>query len=109
MIEVRKAGEIPTFDTRAEANETVDREKRYKQIIRILGENFFGLTAKEVAVKMKEYGYTATDERNVSAPRLTELSRKGIVEPYGKITCKYTGKKVAVYRLTKREGIKHGT
>ena len=109
MIETRRPGEITTFDTRAESNETVNREKRYKQIIEILGENLFGMTAKEVAVQMKKRGYTVTDERNYSAPRLTELSRKGVVEPYGKTICRYTGKKVAVYRLTKREGVKHGT
>ena len=38
MIEVRRAGEIPTFDTRAEANEKVDRKKRYRQIIGIMKE-----------------------------------------------------------------------
>ena len=111
MIEVRRAGEIPTFDTRAESNETVDREKRYKQIIGIMKEyEFFKkLTAKEIAVIMHDRGFTPTAERNFAAPRLTELSKKGIVEPCGKTICRYTGKKVAVYRLTKREGIKHGT
>ena len=104
MIEVRKAGEIPTFDTRAEANETVDREKRYRQIIGILKMTYpLGLTAKQIAVIMHDKGYTPTGERKFSAPRLTELSRKGIVEPFGKTICRYTGKKVAVYRLLKRE------
>lgn len=104
MIEVRRAGEIPTFDTRADANETVDREKRYQQIVEILSDpTRRGLSAKEVAVEMKKRGFSTTDERNVSAPRLTELSKKGIVEPFGKIVCFYTGKKVSVYRLVKRE------
>ena len=98
MIE-RRAGEIPTLDTRGEANETVDREKRYKQIIEIMQENGLPMTAKEIAVSMWSRGYTPTDERNFSAPRLTELSKKGIVEPCGKEKCIYTGKTVAVYRL----------
>ena len=104
MIEVRRAGEIPTFDTRAEANETVDRHKRYSQIIGIMKEyeGFKRLTAKEIAVLMYDRGFIPTTERNFAAPRLTELSKKGIVEPCGKKKCIYTGKTVAAYRL--REG-----
>lgn len=91
-------GEIPTFSTRSEANETIDRKKRYKQIIEILtgGKE---MTAKEIAVEMCNRGYIPTSERNFTAPRLTELSYKGVVEPIGKQKCTYTGKKVAVYRL----------
>lgn len=99
MIEYSRAGEIPTLDTRGDANETVDREKRYKQIIEIMREYELPLTAKEIAVKMHKRGYTPTDERNFSAPRLTELSNKGVVEPCGKKQCSYTGKTVAVYCL----------
>ncbi len=101
MIEVRRAGEIPTFDTRAEANDKVDRKKRYRQIIGIMKEYewFAKLTAKDIAVIMHEKGFTPTAERNFAAPRLTELSKAGIVEPCGKTICRYTGKKVAVYRL----------
>ncbi len=98
MIE-RKSGEIPTFDTRAEANETVDRQKRYKQIIEILhGKK---LSAKEIAVEMQKKGYIPTSERNFTAPRLTELSQKGVVEPIGKKKCDYSHKMVAVYALRK--------
>lgn len=99
MIE-RLPGENPTIDTRAEANEKVDRQKRYKQIIEILGEHKnIMLTAKQLAVIMCRRGLIPTEERNFTAPRLTELSSKGIVEPCGKIRCLYTGKKVTVYRL----------
>lgn len=96
MIE-RLAGEYTTLETRHEANEKVDKQKRYKQIIEILQDQ--QLTAKEVAVEMFKRGYIPTSERNFAAPRLTELSIKGIVEPIGKVICKYTGKKVAVYQL----------
>lgn len=101
MIEYRKAGEITTFDTRHEANETIDKEKRYKQIINILigGKE---MTAKEIAVELWNKGYIPIPERNFTSPRLTELSQRGIVEPIGKVKCEYTGKTVAVYKL--REG-----
>ena len=102
MIEYRKPGEITTLDTRSEANETVDKTKRYKQIIEILKDSTVGMSAKQIAVEMCKRGYIPTTERNFAAPRLTELSQKGIVEPIGKTKCFYTGKTVSVFKL--REG-----
>lgn len=100
-MEYRRVGQIPTLETRAEAHETVDKPKKYKQIVEVLtgGKE---MTAKEIAVEMCNRGYIPTSERNFTAPRLTELSKKGIVEPIGKQKCTYTGKTVAVYKL--REG-----
>lgn len=95
MIE-RKAGEITTFDTRAEAYEKVDKQKRYKQILEVLGDK--ELTAKEIAVDMWQRGMIPTAERNFTAPRLTELSYKGLVEHVGKKRCVWTGKTVTVFR-----------
>lgn len=95
MIE-RKAGEITTFDTRAEAHEKVDKQKRYKQILEVLGDK--ELTAKEIAVDMWQRGMIPTAERNFTAPRLTELSYKGLVEHVGKKRCSWTGKTVTVFR-----------
>ena len=86
-----------TDETKAEANETVDRQKRYRQIVECLKDG--NMTAKECAVEMSRRRYIPTSERNFTAPRLTELSKKGIVEPIGKKKCVYTGKTVAVYRL----------
>ena len=101
MIE-RRTGEIPTLETRSEANETVDKKKRYKQIIEILhgGKE---MTAKEIAVEMCNRGYIPTSERNFTAPRLTELSKNGVVEPVGKQKCTYTGKTVCVYSLLEKQ------
>lgn len=98
----RMAGQIVTFDTRAEAHEKVDKATRYRQILETL--DFYGvpLTAKEIAVDMRNKGYIPTDERNFTAPRLTELSKMGIVEPCGKKMCRYTGKNVTVYRRFKQ-------
>lgn len=94
-MEYRKPGEHPPKESRAEANETVDRQKRYQQVLSILHGR--EMTAKEVAVEMMRRGYVPTDDRNHAAPRLTELSERGLVEPVGRTTCKYTGKKVTVY------------
>lgn len=95
----REPGEFPNLEARAEANETVDRQKRYKQIVAILGDE--ELTAKEIAVEMYKAGYTTNTDRNNAAPRLTELSQKGVVEIVGKDRCQYTGKMVSVYALRK--------
>ena len=97
MIEKRN-GEIVTLSTRGEAHDSVDKAKRYAQIVECLRERP-EMTAKEIAVMMNQKGYIPTAERNFSAPRLTELSKEGIVEPVGKTRCDYTGKTVAVYRL----------
>ena len=96
----RRAGEITTFETRRESEEKVDKEKRYQQIVEILHDSNLPMTAKEIAVEMKRRGFTPVDERNMSAPRLTELSIKGIVEPVGKKRCQYSNKTVTMYSLT---------
>ena len=78
----------------------MDKVKRYRQIREILRENPQGLTAKEIAYIMCHIKhYTPTDERNFSAPRLTELEYKGEVQVIGKKTDPWTHKKVRVYQL----------
>ena len=98
-MEKRQYGEITTFDTRAESNEKVDRNKRYAQIIVCLKKANDGMTAKEIAVMMYLNNLIPSAERNFTAPRLNELSKKGVVEPIGKKKCKYTGRMVTVYGL----------
>ena len=95
-MELARAGQVVTLDTRADAEASVDKNKRYKQILEILGDN--EMTAKEIAVEMYNRGYTPSTERNFSQPRLNELMNKRIVEPIGKKKCKYTGRTVAVYK-----------
>lgn len=87
-----------TDDTRREAHEKVNKQKRYNQIIEIL-EELGEATAKEIAVRMCEKGYTNSTERNWSAPRLTELEWDGKVRVTGKKKCAYSGKTVAVYAI----------
>ena len=96
-MELRRPGETPTLETRAEAEATVDKQRRYKEIMECLKEG--DMTAKEIAVMMQKKGYIPTSERNFVSPRLTELSKTGVVEPIGKKICEYTHKKVSVYSL----------
>lgn len=98
-MEKRRYGTNPMAETRRESHDKVDKAKRYRQIKAILKPCKKGLTAKEIAVRMYMRGYTPTEERNFASPRLTELCEKGVVEPVGKTICKYTGKKVTVYRV----------
>ena len=96
-MEERRYGTNPLKENRHEANKTVDKKKRYIQILSILkGKR---MTAKEISVEMFNKGYTSNTDRNNAAPRLTELSKEGIVEPVGKKKCQYTGKTVAVYEV----------
>lgn len=99
QAEERRPGERITFTTRAIANEEVPRKVRYSQIIAILRKSPHPMTAKEIAIKMFEKGLIATDERNFTAPRLTELSQRGVVEPVDKVYCEYSGKLVSRYKL----------
>lgn len=97
----RRPGEDPRKETRAEANETVDRQKRYAQITECLRERGAS-TAKQIAVWLCMTGQLPTSERNYTAPRLTEMCSKGMVEPIGKTRCVFTGKTVTVYDLVER-------
>lgn len=87
-----------TEETRSEAHDAVDKQKRYSQIIECLSQ-CGPLTAKECAVIMQGKGYIPTSERNFTAPRLTELATDKLVKVIDKKTCTYTGRKVAVYAL----------
>lgn len=101
MIE-RMNGEMTTLDTRHDANQSVDRQERYREILEIFHE-IDQLTAKECAVEMYERGYVPTPDRNFAGPRITELCKAGKLEPVGKTRCKYTGRTVAVFELREVE------
>lgn len=99
-MQERMAGEMTTLETRADAHETVDKQKRYSQILECFAE-CPEMTAKECAVLMMQKGYIPTAERNYVAPRLTELGHDGVVEPIGKKKCIYTNRTVAVWAMRK--------
>ena len=85
-----------TLETRHEAYEQVDKQRRYNEILEVLGDN--EMTAKEISNEMYMRGLIPTNERNFTSPRLTELSIKGVVEPIGKKKCSWTHKMVTTYR-----------
>ena len=97
-MENRLPGQNVTFETRKLSEIKVDKKKRYSQILEILAGGK-EMTAKEIAVEMWNRGYIPSSERNFTAPRLTEMSQKGIVEPVGKQLCQWTHKMVAVYKI----------
>lgn len=97
----RLAGEAVTLDTRADAEACVDKQKRYAQIIECMKDSDEPMSAKAIAVEMYRRHYIPTTERNFTAPRLTEMSKTGIVEPVGKVKRPFTGRMVAVYGLLK--------
>lgn len=94
----RLPGELTTLDNRADSDEKVNRAKRYQQILEIL-EDFKMATAKEIAVEMKKRGYARTDERNLTAPRLTEMLSDGRVDVCGKIYDTNTNRHVTVFEI----------
>lgn len=100
MMEGKFFTDIIPCETRSEAHETVNKQKRYRQIIEILTGSE-GMTAKEIAVMMMRKGYIPTSERNFVSPRATELLKNGVLDIIGKKKCKYTGKTVSVYILRK--------
>lgn len=74
----------------------MNKEKRYMQILDALGDR--DMTAKEIANEMYMREQIPSNERNYTAPRLTELSEMGVVEPVGKKKCLWSNKNVTVYK-----------
>lgn len=84
-----------TAEVMRESEEAVNKNLRYKQILGIL--HGHQMTAKEIANEMWKQGMIPTNERNFSAPRLTELESMKWVERAEKKYCRWTGKLVWVY------------
>lgn len=100
----RRIGTNPLLETKAEAEQKVNKKIRYQQIIEILSESNEPMSAKDLSVEMKNRGYSKTDERNVAAPRITELLQKGILENVGTKVCEYSGSTVGVFTLRQING-----
>ena len=88
-----------TTNNRYESFEKVDRKRLYSLIIATLSNNKDGLTAREVAVILYNQGYIKNNERQATAPRLTELVDKEIVKVVGKKIDEISLKNVAVYSI----------
>jgi len=87
-----------TKETRRESYYTVltTLTERHKAVLTILKE-CGDMTAQEIATELYKRGITHTDERNFSAPRLTELADKGLVQAVGKKICGKTGRSVTIW------------
>jgi len=90
--------------TRRESHKAAkqDAAARRRVILEILTERG-GMTAREVAGELHRRGITPTDERNFSAPRLTELYKDGKITVTGKRICPQTGRNVAVWAVRRAE------
>lgn len=84
------------LETKIYSYNQIDAKQRQEQVLEVLGDEM--LTAKKIAVRMFEKGYTNNDDRNNASPRLNELLNQDLVEIYGKKTCEYSGKTVAVFK-----------
>lgn len=98
----RLPGTIATFEARRLSNETVDRKKRYNQILEILEGCYpLPLTARNIAKTMFNLGYTPIFDPNFARPRITELMYKGMIEQVGTTRDVHTGKTVTLFKLWK--------
>jgi len=96
-MEERRYGTNPLKENRHEANKTVNRAKRYEQILEVLEGH--QMTFRDIAYAMYEKGYTPSPETTFSQPRVTELVEQGKIEPVGKVKSSFTGKYVTVFEV----------
>lgn len=89
-----------TTDTRFESMKRINKNKMYSLIISALKTcPETGLTARECALLLYNQGKILDHNRQATAPRLTELEDKGVVELIGKRFDDLTGRMVGVYAL----------
>lgn len=89
-----------TTDTRFESFEKLDKNGLYSLILSTLNDNKEkGLTAREVAIILYNKGLLRSNERQATAPRLTELVDDGKVVIIGKRLDEISLRKVAVYTI----------
>lgn len=101
-ITPRKYGTNPLIETKLEAEKKVCKKNNYIRILEILNDFDKPMTAKEIAVEMKKRNYSKTDERNLSAPRITEMLKIGWVNCVGTKKCQYTNNEVGVFVALKK-------
>lgn len=77
-VKERRPGERITFTTRAIADSVVDRKGLYQKILEVFEKNDKYLSAKDVAVELFKKKLLPSDSRQEVAPRLTEMSQKGM-------------------------------
>jgi repressor of nif and glnA expression len=89
-----------TKETRLESFEQISHvaDIRKRMILDVLNE-CGELSAQEIAHELHKRGLIPSDERNFTAPRLTELRNDGKVTQMDKKYCAKTGRKVTVWAL----------
>ena len=85
--------------TRRESYMQVNRNRMYDLILKTLIKNHQGLTAREIAIILYNNGESYTNDRQATAPRLTELTAKNKVKVVGKRLDNITNKWVAIYKI----------
>lgn len=99
MIKARPGVYIEA-ETRAMSEALVDKNQYYAWIIQDLKDHKDkALSAREIAMHLRDKQLVLSAERQTTAPRLTELKRMWIVEPAGKELDVMTGRPVTMYRL----------
>lgn len=86
-------------DTRFNSFQSTNKQRLYQLITSVLREHLEGMTAREIAVKLYNQGFLLSNERQATAPRLTEMVDKGLVVVVGKKKDIVTQKQVAVYAI----------
>ncbi len=89
-----------TSDTRFDSMKRIDKTRMYSMIIAVLKTaSDEGLTARECSAVLYNQGKIYDNNRQATAPRLTELEDKGVVQIIGKRLDSVTNRNVAVYAL----------
>ena len=89
-----------TEETRRESHNRIIPRKhdRRMMVLSILRENG-PLTAEEIADELYRQGEIPFSSRTFTAPRLTELKDRGIVETIGKRESRVSGHQIAIWRV----------
>jgi len=95
--------DIPKETRRESYDAVLPTVKQRQSLILSLLRERGPMTAHEVADELHRRGHTPSDERNLAAPRLTELKDAGMVEATGKKICGKTGRSVTVWAVRKEE------
>ena len=98
--EERLPGEAITLQCKKEAYEQVDKETIRNEILNVMKDKKEPMSVKEVSVEMFKRHLIPNDERQACAPRMTELSKMGLIEPCGaKKKCSHSKIMVSVYKI----------
>ena len=93
-----------TTDTRWKSFEKIQDSDLPEMIIEVLkqarAKGISGMTAREIAVVLKNQGLVRVAERQTTAPRITELIDAGKVKAVGKVRDESTNRNVATFMLT---------